>query len=129
MGTLKSLRHNNNIKIKKFISKVLLVTLLSSTCATFTGCGTSLTQYVQTNYPVEIRARAQANIDIAADLYQNGYITEKLKNKIEDQINKQTNKILAGVENTEADKVNTDAISTFTDAVYKYNLRSQDFVG
>lgn len=116
------------MSIKKKLATLSII-CLSTIC--LSGCGSSLVNYVRTSYPNDVKARAEANKDIAADLNRAGYISDDLYARLCKQIDSATTRALAKVDkeaNADVDEVNIDAVSGLAEAVSNVQLHHPQFV-
>lgn len=111
--------------------RLILIAILSLSTVLLSGCGSSLAQYVRSDYPTQVTERAEANKDVAADLNKSGYISDELYTKLCEQIDSATQRALAKVDQEAVNvdgTVNIDAISGMAKSISWVQLHRPQFV-
>lgn len=73
---------------KKFKRKIFLIIALVLSCLTMSGCGEKLKDYVSTSLPTEMRERITANLSIAQQLRDAGFLSPATYDNIEATLKK-----------------------------------------
>lgn len=114
---------------RKFLT---LLFLLMTTFGTLvvTGCGSSLTTYFTSDFPLALTERGQQNKDIARRLLDAGFIDLTMYNNLCAQIDSEVNKIKNDCIITASDEsaLSNAAVKTLSAAVSNVNCREPEFV-
>lgn len=109
-----------------------LLFLLMTTFGTLvvTGCGSSLTTYFTSDFPLVLTERGQQNKDIAKRLLDAGFIDLTMYNSLCAQIDDEVNKIKNDCIITASDEsaLSNAAVKTLSAAVSNVNCRAPEFV-
>jgi hypothetical protein len=117
-----------NMKRKLWTLLFLLMTTFGALVVT--GCGSSLTTYFTSDFPLVLTERGQQNKDIAKRLLDAGFIDLTMYNSLCTQIDDEVNKIKNDCIITASDEsaLSNAAVKTLSAAVSNVNCRAPEFV-
>lgn len=116
--------------MKRKLWTLLFLLMTTFGALVVTGCGSSLTTYFTSDFPLVLTERGQQNKDIAKRLLDAGFIDLTMYNSLCAQIDDEVNKIKNDCIITASDEsaLSNAAVKTLSAAVSNVNCRAPEFV-
>ncbi len=116
--------------MKRKLWTLLFLLMTTFGALVVTGCGSSLTTYFTSDFPLVLTERGQQNKDIAKRLLDAGFIDLTMYNSLCTQIDDEVNKIKNDCIITASDEsaLSNAAVKTLSAAVSNVNCRAPEFV-
>lgn len=116
--------------MKRKLWTLLFLLMTTFGALVVTGCGSSLTTYFTSDFPLMLDERSQQNTDIAKKLLDAGFIDQTMYNSLCEQITSEVEKIKEGCIRTADDDsaLTGDAVKTLSSAVSAVIPRHPEYI-